>query len=236
MAVLIACPECNKYLQLPDSLIGKKVQCPKCKDTFIAERPEGALESSDFDLDPDVPAKTEGGSTPSGAGRAAALQGAKPRIFISYRRSDNPYATHHLRDRLAEHFGAGSVFMDVDSIPVGVDFVEHLQGEVQKCSFFVAVIGEGWLGACFEEGPSKGERRLDDANDFVRIEIESALARRIPVIPVLVGRACMPRAHELPEPIQKLARMNGVEVRAGRGMEAQIKQLIHDIEKLGAAT
>jgi predicted Zn finger-like uncharacterized protein len=152
------------------------------------------------------------------------------RIFISYRRGDDPYATHHLRDRLAAHFGADSVFMDVDSIPFGVDFVEHLAGEVQKCNCFVAMIGDRWLDMRSDDG----DRRLDDERDFVRIEIESALARRIPVIPVLVGQARMPREKDLPDVLKKLARMNAAEIRAGRDMEGQIARLIHAIEKIGA--
>jgi TIR domain len=168
--------------------------------------------------------------------KVAPVRGSSLRIFISYRRTDDPYATHHLRDRLAAHFGAESVFMDVDSIPVGVDFVDHLQGEVQKCSCFVVVIGERWLEARFEEGANKGKRRLDDENDYVRVEIEAALARGIPVVPVLVGRAFMPGAQELPETLQKLARKNAAEVRAGRDMETQTMRLIRAIEKMDAKT
>jgi hypothetical protein len=149
------------------------------------------------------------------------------RIFISYRRADKSLAAQLLRIRLPSHFGTESVFMD-DGIPVGDNFVERLHGELKKCNCLLAVIGDGWLDARIEDGPRKGERRLDGTDDFVRIEIQSALARRIPIIPVLVGGAIMPRAQELPEALQKLASINATEVRTGRDIE--IDSLIRAIQ------
>src|ERR1700733_11425134 len=105
-------------------------------------------------------------------------------IFISYRRSDSLVVSGRIYDFLVEEFGKENVFKDVYSIPLGSDFRAVLNEWVGGCSVFLAIIGDAWLSAI---GPS-GSRRLDDPNDFVRIEIESALARGddITVIPVLV--------------------------------------------------
>src|SRR5213595_1408766 len=122
-----------------------------------------------------------------------------PKIFISYRREDSEHIAGRLHDRLNTYFGRDAVFMDIDTIPFGVDFRKHLDEAVGQCDILLAVIGEGWLEVRHKDGPRLGQRRLDDATDFVRIEIGSALARGIPVIPVLVGKAVMPGEQELPE-------------------------------------
>ena len=121
-----------------------------------------------------------------------------PRIFLSYRRDDSADAAGRLHDRLDAHFGNDAVFMDVDRIPFGVDFRKHLDEAVGQCDILLAVIGEDWLDVRHPEGPRAGQRRLDDPADFVRIEIVSALAREIPDVPVLVGRARMPSEAEFP--------------------------------------
>jgi hypothetical protein len=104
------------------------------------------------------------------------------KILISYRREDSADATGRIYDRLVQQFGRTAVFKDVDSIPLGINFRKHLDEQVAKCDVFLAVIGPDWMGSKAGEGTS----RLDDPRDFVRIEIESALKREIPVIPVLV--------------------------------------------------
>ncbi len=88
-------------------------------------------------------------------------------------------------DRLVQQFGREAVFVDVDSIPFGVDFRTYLDEQVAKCDVFLAVIGPDWDGG---QRHSEGKSRLEDPGDFVRIEIESALKRQIPVIPVLGPR------------------------------------------------
>ncbi len=118
-------------------------------------------------------------STPTGAGR----------IFISYRREETAYPAGWLFDRLVEHFGQGQVFKDVDSIQLGDDFVEVITAAVAGCDVLLALIGDQWLTITGEDG----RRRLEDPSDFVRLEIEAALARNIRVIPVLVDGARMPR-------------------------------------------
>jgi hypothetical protein len=128
------------------------------------------------------------------------------KIFINYRRGDEPGFTQALLGRLEQAFPADRLFIDVDNIPPGEDFVRMLESQVAQCDALLAVIGHGWLNATDE----RGSRRLDDPNDFVRIEIESALKQGKRVIPVLVHEARMPRPDELPEAIRPLATRNAV--------------------------
>jgi hypothetical protein len=128
------------------------------------------------------------------------------RIFLSYRRDDSGGYAGRLYDRLSQHFGRAHLFMDVDTIPPGLDFVETIQDAIQdavgSCDVLLAVIGRQWLTSTDHQG----QRRLDNPEDFVYLEILTALERRIPVIPVLVGGASMPRPAELPDVLQPLAR------------------------------
>ena len=101
-----------------------------------------------------------------------------PKFFISYRRDDAAYATSIVQERLAQHFGQGSVFLDVDNIRIGDDFRQRLREAVSECDVLLCMMGDKWLGVVFEEGPKKGTRRLDDTGDFVRIEIEAGAAHR----------------------------------------------------------
>ena len=131
------------------------------------------------------------------------------RIFINYRREDSLSTAGRLHDKLAQALGRKSLFMDVDHIPPGVDFVSYLNGQVANCNLFLAVIGPQWLSAKNE----KGERRIDDPDDFVVVEIAAALERQIPVIPVLVDGARMPSANELPDSLRPLVRRHAFELR-----------------------
>ena len=110
------------------------------------------------------------------------------RIFISYRRDDSAAHAGRLCDRLEYHFGPGQVFMDVDAIKPGMNFIETVQQAIGECDGLVAVIGSDWL----QVSDGTGARRLDDPTDLVRLEIVTALQRGIPVIPVLVQSAQMP--------------------------------------------
>ena len=144
------------------------------------------------------------------------------RVFISYRRLDNPYVAGILRDALQERFGRDEVFFDLDNIPFGVDFRRYIADAVGSCDVLLVVIGDQWLNLTTD----KGERRLDDPSDFVRIEIEAALKRDIPVIPVLIDDARMPQASELPESIRDMAFRNATEIRAGRDQRHQVERLM----------
>ncbi len=133
----------------------------------------------------------------------------KGRIFISYRRADTSFAAGRIYDRLIARFGDEAVFMDVDTIDAGVDFVKVLEESVQSCDVLVALIGKQWLIA----KDTDGGRRLDNSKDFVRIEIVAALNRNIRVIPVLVNGVKMPSSTELPENLKILSRRNAVQVK-----------------------
>jgi hypothetical protein len=133
-------------------------------------------------------------------------------IFISYRRDDSEGEAGRLCDDLAEIFHEESVFMDVNAIQPGRDFRKAIDESIHKCSVLLAIVGQGWL----DSKDGSGQKRLDDANDFVRLEIASALVRDIPVIPVLVRGAKMPRADQLPADLRELAYRNAVELTHAR--------------------
>jgi hypothetical protein len=131
------------------------------------------------------------------------------KIFINYRRDDSIGTAGRLHDRLAQAFGRKNLFMDVDHIPAGVDFVEYLNSQLAACNVFLAVIGPNWLDAKNNDGC----RRLHDPGDYVTIEISAALARNIRVIPVLIDGARLPDARELPEPLKPLVRRHAITLR-----------------------
>ena len=124
-----------------------------------------------------------------------------PRIFISYRRDDAAGEAGRLADHLSRRFGAGAVFLDIETIDPGTDFVSVLQATLQQTAAVLVIIGTRWISL---RGAS-GSRRLDDEKDFVRLEVEKALGRGIPVVPVLVQGAPLPSAGELPPSIAALA-------------------------------
>jgi len=148
-------------------------------------------------------------------------------IFISYRRNDAAYVTGHINDRLCKEFGPESIFTDVDNIALGVDFRSVLDEKVGQCQILLAVIGDHWLEAKNQEG----KLRLHDPADFVRIEIESALQRGIPVIPLLVAGTTMPSKDALPESLQDLSFRNGTQIRPVPDFHADIDRLIHSLKK-----
>ena len=146
-------------------------------------------------------------------------------IFISYRRDDSaPYAGR-LYDRLTAHFGKGQVFMDIDQIGPGEDCVEVIDRKVGACDIAVVLIGKSWLSA----SDAEGKRRLDDPEDFVRLEVATALERNIRVLPVLVGGAKMPRMQQLPESLAVLSRRNAFEISDSR-FHDDVNKLIQSLE------
>jgi len=122
------------------------------------------------------------------------------------------------------------VFMDVDNIPIGIDFRAHIGETLRRTDVVLAVIGARWLGA-----QETGESRIQDENDPVRAEIETALARGAPVIPVLVDGARMPDAAALPQSFGTFAFLNAAEVATGREFDGQIGRLIAAIDRAAAA-
>ena len=178
---------------------------------------------------PYVPPPAPPESTPREAARdprpasTPEASGTTGSVFISYRRGDAGDVVGRIYDRLVDRFGRPHVFKDVDSIPLGVDFRTHLSDSVGKCRVFLAIISRGWLEQ------SDGERRIDQRNDFVRIEMEAALQRNIPVIPVLVQGASLPNERDLPESLRELAYRNATVVRADPDFHADIARLMDGI-------
>ena len=143
-------------------------------------------------------------------------------IFISYRRSDSADIAGRIYDRLIEKYGKNPVFKDVDSIPLGVDFREYLGMKVSECNVLLAIIGDRWVDA----SDATGKKRLEDPSDFVRIEIESALERGIPVIPLMVRGAQMPVEENLPVSLRKLVFKNGIQIRPDPDFHRDMDRLI----------
>ncbi|MBA3868653.1 MAG: toll/interleukin-1 receptor domain-containing protein [Anaerolineae bacterium] len=149
-------------------------------------------------------------------------------IFISYRRADSMAYTGRIYDRLVNAFGARHVFKDVEDIPPGEDFRSVLDKALTVADVVIIVIGPQWL-LITDDG---GKRRLNDPNDFVRIEVETALKRTdVLVVPVLVNNASMPSAESLPPALKDLAFRNSVVVRNDPDFNPDINHLITAIEK-----
>ncbi|HKP04071.1 MAG TPA: toll/interleukin-1 receptor domain-containing protein [Chthoniobacterales bacterium] len=148
-------------------------------------------------------------------------------IAISYRRQDSSPVAGRLYDRLQAEFGKGSVFMDFDSIPYGVDFREHIKQTLQRAKVVVAIIGPEWCG-----GREPANRRIDDPTDFVRLEVASALEHGIPIIPVLINNTPMPEAKNLPPELEGLAFRNGLALDTGIDFHHHADRLIAGIHRV----
>jgi hypothetical protein len=150
-------------------------------------------------------------------------------IFISYRRDDSEGEAGRLYDDLTRAFGNEAVFMDVSGIEPGTDFRKAIDDNVACCGVLLAIIGLTWATITGVDG----QRRLDNENDYVRLEIASALARNIAVIPVLVHDAHMPHAGQLPDNLKDLAYRNSVEITHARWnsdvqlLTDALKQYVH---------
>jgi hypothetical protein len=143
-------------------------------------------------------------------------------VFICYRREETAFAARAIHDRVVQRLERENVFLDVDNIDLGVDWFNVLTDRVGACDALVAVIGRNWVSSADKDGL----RRIDDPDDFVRIEIEAALQRNVRVIPVLIDGAAMRKASELPESLKGLARRQGTEVSPAR-FEADVEKLTH---------
>jgi len=142
---------------------------------------------------------------------------ASPRIFVCYRRDDTSGYAGRLFDALVAGFGEHSVFMDIDAISPGADFVEVIEDALRRCDVVLALIGPHWL--------STPSHSLNDPEDYLRLEIEGAIKRRIRILPILVGGALMPNARELPPSIAALARRNAYEL-SDRRWHSDVRELI----------
>ena len=155
------------------------------------------------------------------------------RIFISYRRDDSAGWTGRLADQLKARFGAESIFIDIDTIEPGADFTDALRKAVGSCDVLLAVIGPRWVTVTDQTGTS----RLHNPSDWIRVEIATALARKIRVIPVLVGGATMPSAEFLPDDLDGFAQRQAHELSDKRwayDVDQLMKVLSPDVQERGA--
>jgi len=137
---------------------------------------------------------------------------SRQRIFISYRRDDTQWAAGRLSDSLSAYFGDERVFRDIDGIAGGADFGHVIEQSLGAADAVVVLIGRNWLSAMDDQG----RRRLDDPKDWVVQEVATALEKGVPVYPVLVDDAPMPRSEELPDILQALTRFNAIAVSDSR--------------------
>jgi formylglycine-generating enzyme required for sulfatase activity len=151
------------------------------------------------------------------------------KVFISYRRDDSAGYAHAIHSRLVQHFSKDQVFMDVDTVEPGVDFVRAIEKAVGECDVLIVLIGKRWVG---EPG---GTSRLDNTKDYVRLEVSTALARDIRVIPVLVDGMTMPNEDSLPSPVQPITRRNAIEISNTR-FNYDVEQLVTAVRKVLASS
>jgi len=152
-----------------------------------------------------------------------AIQELKPdSIFISYRRKDSADIAGRIYDGLALRFGSEAVFKDIDSIHPGTDFVERLTKALDSCGVLLAVIGDQWL----ERDPITGKCRLENTGDYVRFEIEAAIRKNIPIIPLAVRGAVFPSRGHLPASMEKLSTQNGIQIRADPDFRHDMDRLV----------
>lgn len=155
--------------------------------------------------------------------RQARRNPAARKIFVSYRRADTEQVAGRIYDRLSSKFGADSIFFDTSAIPAGVDFREHISAAMGESAALVAVIGPGWLA---KPGRWSIFKRAAQEEDHVHTEIALALSEAVPVVPVLVGGATMPRPDQLPQAIREVTRINATTVRAGRDFHADMDRVV----------
>jgi hypothetical protein len=149
-------------------------------------------------------------------------------VFISYRRQETaPYA-RLLFEALSGRVGPERVFMDVDSIELGVDFTDEIEEALAVCKILLALIGPQWVTITDAEG----RRRLEDPDDIVFLEIKAALDRNLRVIPILVDGTLMPNRQQLPGSLAPFARRNGLELSSGARYNSDIGRLLKAVERI----
>ncbi len=149
------------------------------------------------------------------------------KIFINYRRDDSAGYAGRLYDQLIKHFGRDHIFMDIDHIEPGEDFFDVIQEKLSTVNVAIILIGKQWL----DIKDSTGQKRLNDPDDFVRLEIASIFERKIRAIPVLVGNAILPKSTQLPELLTSLARRNAFEISDRRFLQ-DTEELIKALKKI----
>jgi hypothetical protein len=148
------------------------------------------------------------------------------KIAVSYRRADSQAITGRLHDRLVAHYGDESVFMDIDSIPLGVNFRTHIKAQLAETHVMLLMIGKGWVGA-----RAGATARIFDSDDPCRQEVELAFAQQLLVVPVLVDGASMPKRSELPESLTELPSLNAAQLTSGVNFHSQVDHLIRSLDR-----
>jgi hypothetical protein len=143
------------------------------------------------------------------------------KIFISYRRDDSGFIAGRIREHLIDTFGQEDIFFDVDNIPLGLDFRYVVKETLSNIRVLLAIIGPKWVNSINE----------NNTNDFVRIEIETALQMGIPVIPVLIGSVQIPESKQLPQSLTELVFRNAARVRPDPDFENDMRRLIHSLSQ-----
>lgn len=149
------------------------------------------------------------------------------KISISYRRADSEAMTGRIFDRLIAHYGKEAIFRDIEDIPAGIDFRQHINETLLKTNVLLAVVGPKWLG-----GGRGGSERINEESDPVRVEVETALRRRMPIIPVLIGNTRMPGSDQLPPSLKDFSFRNAVKIDTGRDFDYHVDRLIKSIDAI----
>jgi hypothetical protein len=176
------------------------------------------------------PASVSKSSVRSFAGRGIVYHGrqtAMTKITVTYRRDDLDAITGRIFDRLRAHYGVEAVFRDIDNVPLGIDYRKYISGELASTDILLAIVGPKWAGKMVD-----GKSRLEQETDLVRIEVEAAFRKGIPVVPVLVGNAAMPQPADLPDGLKDFAFRNAARVDAREDFEDHVGRLIRRLDRL----
>ncbi len=149
-------------------------------------------------------------------------------IFVSYRREDSSGYAGRLFDSLHPHLGRDRIYMDVVTNEPGIDFVKTIEAALKACRVLIVLIGKKWVNLT----DASGRRRLDDPDDFVRLEVAAAIKRGARIIPVLVEGATMPNASQLPPELKRLTRFQALEISDSR-WDHDLGRLVEILKKIG---
>ena len=155
-----------------------------------------------------------------------------PKISISYRRANSEAMTGRIFDRLIAHYGKEAIFRDIDDIPAGIDFRVHINEILRSTHILLAIVGPSWLGAA----QGGGAERIQEEADPVRVEVETALRRRVPIVPVLIGSTRMPSSDQLPPSLKDFAFRNAVKIDTGQDFDYHMDRLIKAMDTILSQT
>ncbi len=148
------------------------------------------------------------------------------KIVLSYRHGDSPGTIGWMYEKLSTRYGEDSVFRDVDNIQPSMDFRKVIGHTLRRADLVLVIIGPKW------RGPVDGKLRIDEINDWVRIEVETALQLDIPIIPVLIEGADMPKVEEVPDSLKDLTYKHAVRVEPGKDFQAHVNRLFDAMDKI----